>query len=81
MGCGKPVVGTDYMALNEIVKNGKNGEKFSGGNYRECASKIEKVLNNTDAYTKGAVETAKEFAIDKATDKLLDVYKLILQNT
>ncbi len=81
MATGKPVIGADRMALNEIIKEGENGEKFGGGNYRECARKIEKVLNNTDAYTNGAINTAKEFATEKATDKLLDVYKLILQNS
>lgn len=81
MASGKPVVGANILALGEVIKDGKNGEKFRGGDYRGCARKIEKVLNNTDSYTKGAVETAKEFAIDKATDKLLDVYKLILHNT
>ncbi|MDE1869874.1 MAG: glycosyltransferase [Candidatus Micrarchaeota archaeon] len=80
MASGKPVVGADYLALKELIKNGKNGEKFKPGDYISCAKKIERVLNNSDKYTYRAVETAKSFAIDKATDKLLEVYQLIIHN-
>ncbi|MDE1825482.1 MAG: glycosyltransferase [Candidatus Micrarchaeota archaeon] len=78
MASGKPVVGADYMALKELIKNGKNGEKFKSGDYRSCANKIERVLNNAAAYRQGAVETAKSFAVERATDRLLDVYRLLL---
>ncbi len=78
MACGKPVVGADYLALRELIKNGKNGEKFRPGNYVDCSKKIEKILNNTEIYTQNAVDTAKEFSIDKVTDKMLDVYNLVI---
>ncbi len=29
MACGKPVIGADYLALSDLIKNGRNGEKFS----------------------------------------------------
>jgi 1,2-diacylglycerol 3-alpha-glucosyltransferase len=78
MASGKPVVGANYLALKELIKSGKNGEKFRPGDYMACAEKIEKVLNNTDAYINNALETAKEFSKEKVTDKLLDVYNLVL---
>lgn len=78
MACGKPVVGEDYLALSELIKNGKNGEKFAAGDYAGCARKIERVLNNPAAYTKAAVSTASEFSIGKTTDRLLDIYNNVL---
>ncbi len=43
MALGKPVVGADYMAIKELIRNGRNGEKFRPGDYTECAKKIEMV--------------------------------------
>jgi 1,2-diacylglycerol 3-alpha-glucosyltransferase len=74
MALGKPAVGADYMAIKEMIRNGKNGEKFKPGDHISCANKIEKVLNNADHYKDGAVETAMEFSRERVTDKLLDVY-------
>jgi len=75
MATGKPVVAADTPVLKEFVKSGYNGETFEKGSYLDCARKIEKVLNNSSAYKKGAISTAKEFSIERATNKLLDVYK------
>ncbi len=79
MACGKPVVGANYLALKEIIKTGQNGELFKPSNYRDCAKKIQKVLNNTKSY-KYTVSTAKNYSIEKMTDKLLDVYKNVIDN-
>ncbi|MGC9129817.1 MAG: glycosyltransferase [Candidatus Micrarchaeia archaeon] len=79
MACGKPVVGTDYLALKEVIKDGKTGEKFKPGDYISCARKIEKVLNNSDIYKRNTVALANEFSIPKATDRLLDVYNKVLE--
>ncbi len=81
MATGKPVVAANALALKEMVKNGKNGEKFDPGNYLQCAKKIEKVLNNGGAYKESAVRTAKEFSVEKVTEDLVDVYKLVLSNS
>ncbi len=78
MASGKPVVGADYLALSDLIINGKNGEKFKPGDYISCSRKIEKVLNNTGLYTQNAVNTAKEFSLEKVTDKMIDVYNLVL---
>ena len=78
MATGKPVVGADYLAISEMVVNGKNGEKFKPGDYTDCAKKIEKVLNNTGHYKHEAVRTASEFSKEKVTDRLLDVYYSVL---
>lgn len=78
MALGKPVVGADYLAIKEMIKNGVNGEKFVPGDYTSCAKRIEKVLNNADDYKDNAVETAREYSKERVTGKLLDVYNLVL---
>ncbi len=78
MASGKPVVGADYLALKELIINGKNGEKFPPGDYLACSKKIEKALNNSDAYITDAVRTAMRFSPSKVTDKLLEIYSSTL---
>jgi len=80
MACGKPVVGANSLALSEIIKSGKNGEKFKPGDYIGCARKIENVLNSSEAYKENAIKTAENFSIEKSTEKLVKVYKHILLN-
>jgi 1,2-diacylglycerol 3-alpha-glucosyltransferase len=78
MATGTPVVGANSMALKELIQNGKNGEKFKPGDYVACAGKIEKVLNNYESYRKHAVDTAKNYSIERATDKLLKTYEFLV---
>ncbi len=80
MAVGTPVVGADYLAIREMIKPGRNGEKFRPGDYTDCAKKIEKVLNNTEHYRNSAIKTAEEFSKEKVADRLLEVYDLILSN-
>jgi len=81
MACNKPVVGADYLALKEIIHNGKNGEKFKPKDYKSCAKKIEKVINNIGLYKEMRI-TVQKYSIEKSTDKLLGVYtKLISKKT
>lgn len=78
MAMGKPVVGSDYMALHDLIQDGRNGEKFRPSDARSCARKIEKVLNNSSSYRKHATETAKQYSSRQVTNALLDTYKLLL---
>ena len=80
MATGKPVVGADYMALRELIENGKNGERFKSGDYVACSRKIEKVLNNLEVYKKHALSTAKRFSVEKSTDRLLKAYDSVYSN-
>lgn len=77
LASGTPVVGADYLALKNIIENGKNGELFKPGNSKDCAIKLEKVINNRSSYKK-TVQTAKKYSINKMTDKLLNLYKSVL---
>ena len=78
MATGKPVVTANTQVMKEFVKKGKNGELFAPGNYLDCSRKIEIVLNNSDAYKKEAVSTAKQFSLENTTNMLIDVYKDVL---
>jgi glycosyltransferase involved in cell wall biosynthesis len=79
MACGKPVIGADYLALRELIVNGKNGEKFRAGDGTSCANKIRKVLYNINTY-KDMVNTAGKYSIEKSTDDLLGLYRRVLDN-
>jgi 1,2-diacylglycerol 3-alpha-glucosyltransferase len=79
MACGKPVIGADFLALKDLIVNGKNGEKFRANDYYDCARKIRKVINNT-AYYKDMSKTAKLYSLESTTDRLLDAYKKILDH-
>ena len=80
MASGKPVVGADYLALKDIIVDGRNGEKFKPGSSVDCARKIEKVINNIGAY-KGMFETAKKYSVERCTDRLLETYEKVLQGS
>jgi len=77
LSTGKPVIGADYLALKELIKNGKNGEKFRPNDSKDCARKIRKVIYNIGTY-KEMVSTAKRFSIENTTDDLLKLYRTIL---
>ncbi|MEM0154737.1 MAG: glycosyltransferase [Methanothrix sp.] len=80
MASGKPVVGADYLALKDLIVDGKNGEKFRPLDYRDCAMKIEKVINNLSSY-KECVKTAREYSIAKVTDGLLKTYSTAIEES
>ncbi len=80
MAVGKPVVGSDDLALKDLIKSGKNGEKFRSLDHADCARKIERVLNNKDAYKTNAVNTARNYSTERVTDELLKTYEHLVSN-
>jgi 1,2-diacylglycerol 3-alpha-glucosyltransferase len=80
MAMGKPVVGSNFLALKEIIVNGKNGERFKPGDYVSCANKIDKVLNSSNSYTKHAVSTARNYSMERVTDMLIKTYDSVVSN-
>ncbi len=79
LASGKPIVGANYLAINEIIRNGRNGETFKPGDAKSCARKMEKVLDNARSY-KEIGETAEKYSVKNATDMLLKVYKEIIES-
>ncbi len=78
MAVGKPVVGADSLALKEVIKSGRNGEKFRPGDSRDCAAKIKKAINNLTSY-KEMAKTANEYSVNRTTDGVLNVYYKVLR--
>jgi hypothetical protein len=72
------VVGADYMALKDLIVDGFNGERFAPNSSIDCARKITKVLGNEGGY-EGMPVTARKYSIEKTTDKLLNVYREVIQ--
>ncbi|MEM3383124.1 MAG: glycosyltransferase [Nitrososphaerales archaeon] len=79
MACGKPVVGADFLAIKEIVKNGYNGYLFNPDDPDDCAEKIVKTINERSIMGKNARKTALEYSIDKCINKLLTVYEKMIR--
>ncbi len=77
LASGKPVVGANCEVISEIIKNGKNGEKFEPGNPRSCANKIEKVINKIESY-KDMSSSVSRYSVQETTDTLLKVYEEII---
>ena len=75
MACGKPVVGADFLAIKEIVKDGYNGYLFNPNDPDDCAKKIIRAINEKSIMSKNARQTALEYSVEKCVDKLLKVYK------
>ncbi len=79
MASNKPVVGADYLALKELIKNGRNGEKFLPADGKDCARKLRKVLYNIDSY-KEMRSTAERYSLERTTDSLIDLYRRVLND-
>lgn len=72
MSAGLPCVGTDFLAIPDAVKNGKNGFLFAPFEPEQCAEKIEKLYRSKPLYnrfSKAAVLTAKPLAAEKIAEE------------
>ncbi|MBI5229286.1 glycosyltransferase [Candidatus Micrarchaeota archaeon] len=82
MACGTPVVGADSLAIPETVSDGRNGFLFKPFDEEDCAEKMLKVLSLPEEERRRmaaeCVNTARGYTISKCTDRLLEVYKLVL---
>jgi 1,2-diacylglycerol 3-alpha-glucosyltransferase len=79
MASGKPVVGADYLALKEIIREDYNGYKFNADDPEECAEKIIKALKNADKMKGNARKSAEEFSIENCAMRMVKLYeKMIL---
>ncbi|MBU0635744.1 glycosyltransferase [Candidatus Micrarchaeota archaeon] len=67
MAAGLPCVGTNFLAIPVVVKNGQNGFLFPPFDPKACAEKIEKIYRSKSLYkklSKNAVKTAKPYAAE-----------------
>jgi 1,2-diacylglycerol 3-alpha-glucosyltransferase len=75
MASGKPVVGADYLALKEIIREGYNGYKFNADDPEECAEKIIKALKSGKEMESNARKSAEGFSIGNCTRKMVKLYE------
>jgi len=79
MASGKPVVGADYLALKEIIRDGYNGYKFNPDSPDECAEKIIKALKKGAEMRDNARKSAEEFSIENCAMRMVKLYeKMVL---
>lgn len=79
MASGKPVVGADYLALREIIRDGYNGYKFDPNDPEECAEKIIKALKKTKELGKNARRSAEGFSVENCAMRMVKLYeKMVL---
>jgi 1,2-diacylglycerol 3-alpha-glucosyltransferase len=79
MASGKPVVGADYLALREIIRDGYNGYKFNPDDPEECAEKIIKALKKEKELGANARKSAESFSVENCARKMAELYgKMVL---
>lgn len=79
MAAEKPVIASDVSGLSNVV--GQAGLLFPAGNEKKLADLIIKLINNqmyTTQIARNCYNRAKEYDIEKMTDKLLELYKSVL---
>lgn len=76
-----PVIASDIPGLNEVVIDKKTGLLFEAKNPKSLANKINLLISNEQLkqeLTKQGYENAQQYNIDTYYDKLMESYKLIL---
>ncbi|MFA6214697.1 MAG: glycosyltransferase [Candidatus Micrarchaeia archaeon] len=76
--CGKPAAVLEGTAMEEMVKNGRNGYLFSEDE-RDCAEKLLKCADAKGKLSEGARATALDYSIPKCTKRLLKLYSRLLK--
>jgi glycosyltransferase involved in cell wall biosynthesis len=79
MALGVPVISSNTGGLPEVNKEGVSGHLCNVGEISEMAAKSLDILNNWDAYSKGAREVAGEFGIERVLNQYLTIYYRVVQ--
>ena len=76
IACGLPCIAFDCpTGPRQIIETGVNGFLIENGNIKELASAIMNIINEEDIsiYSKGAVNSAKDYSIEDITDKWIEM--------
>lgn len=73
MACATPVIGAKAMAVPELVKDGENGRLFEPRDVKHLSA-ILADFEPTQRMRRRAVETSKDYSIEKCVSKLEDFY-------
>jgi len=79
-----PVLGSKIGAIPEIIKDGYNGFLFESGNVLSIQKLLERVIDtheNFSTMSKNALETSKEYSIEKMTKNILNIYSSVINKT
>jgi len=77
---GIPVIGSDTVGINEIIKNKENGLLFEKCNEKDIAKKIIKIhkdKNLTKKIIKNGFENIKNYSFKKFKNNLDKIYKIL----
>lgn len=84
MGHGIPNISTNIAAIPEAISDGINGYLITPGDINSLKEKMKNVILNRkirEKFSESAYETAKkEFSIDSHINRLLKIYKDILDD-
>jgi glycosyltransferase involved in cell wall biosynthesis len=80
--CGKPVIGTKFGGIPELIVNTVRGLIFEHGNSDDLCSTIKYLLKNPD-FAQEMGDNARTFAIqelngEKHYEKLMEIYEFVL---
>jgi glycosyltransferase involved in cell wall biosynthesis len=77
---GTPVIGSRIAGIVELINHGKNGFFFEPGNVSDLQKQILKVFekNSKFDYSEMAVNAREKFRAERFYEKLLDVYRGLL---
>jgi glycosyltransferase involved in cell wall biosynthesis len=86
MAAGRPVVALDAPGVREVVENGYNGRLLDSDSPEEFAAAIGEIASASsqqrERLGRAAVETAREFSMDRCARDLMAVYeRLVGQQT
>lgn len=77
MACGTPVIASDYAAPKYYVIDGKNGYKFSKGNFNQLATIMMSFINDDvllDDIKKGALETSSKYLSCRLCEEIEKIF-------
>jgi glycosyltransferase involved in cell wall biosynthesis len=84
MSHGTPVVGSDLGGIREWLRSGENGLAVPAGDPKALAEAVGALLRDPEraaALGAGALETARDFSMDRHVEGLVPLYREILERT
>jgi glycosyltransferase involved in cell wall biosynthesis len=72
--CGTPVVSADAGALSDTVEDGVTGYRYTPGNIREFAERIERALAESERLRNNCLDRRASISVEASVDALTAVY-------
>ena len=76
--CGKPAAVLEGTAMEELVREGKNGHLFFEDE-ADCAEKLLMCIDEKRRLATGARKTALEHSVPRLTKRLVSIYRCLLE--